>query len=137
MPGVLTALAGVITALATLYAVHVSSGSSAPPLPQSPQPAPDVSTSVDAGSVAEQVGDTSWTGTTVDDEATTLATDCADGSIDACTALLDLLAWECSDGDPYACDALYLISPVGSDHEACGATRGGRFEPVDGRCSEL
>ncbi|WP_369255265.1 hypothetical protein [Geodermatophilus amargosae] len=137
MPGVLTALAGVITALATLYAVHVTSGSSAPPLTQSPAPAPEASSPVDAGSVADQVDTTTWAGTTVDDEATALATDCANGSVDACLTLLDLLAWGCNDGDPYACDALYWISPVGSDYEAYGATCGGRFEPVDARCNEL
>ena len=138
MPGLLTALAGVITALATLYAVHVTSGSSgAAALPQSPQPAPEASTPVDPASVATEVDGTSWTDTTVDDEATALATDCANGSVDACLMLLDLLAWGCNDGDPYACDALYLLSPVGSDYEAYGATCGGRFEPVDGRCSEL
>ena len=137
VPGILTALAGVITALATLYTVHVTAGSSGPVLTQSPQAAPVGTAPVDPASVAEQAGSTSWTGTTVDDEATALAADCAGGSVDACLALLDLLAWGCADGDPNACDALYLISPVGSDYEAYGATCGGRFEPLNGRCSEL
>ncbi|GAB3314828.1 hypothetical protein GCM10027451_30110 [Geodermatophilus aquaeductus] len=137
MPGVLTALAGVITALATLYAVHVTSGASAPPLTQPSQPTPEASTPVDAASVADQATSASWTGSTVDDEVTALATDCVNGSVDACLTLLDLLAWGCADGDPYACDALYLVSPVGSEYEAYGATCGGRFEPLNGRCSEL
>jgi hypothetical protein len=138
IPGILTALAGVITALATLYTVHVTSGPSEPTLAQAPQPAPEVSTASDADSVADELNSAPLTDTTLDDEAAALVADCANGFVDACTTLLDVLAWGCNDGDPYACDVLYWIAPVGSDYEAYGATCGGRFgSEYAGMCGEL
>jgi hypothetical protein len=135
IPGILTAVAGLVTAFATLYAVHVSSR---PPeqLTESAQPAPDAS--VDPDVVATQADSAPTAGDTVlADETDALLNDCADGYLDSCVALLDVLVDDCYYGDPYACDVLYWISPIGSDYEAYGATCGGRFDWLAGRCSEL
>ncbi|HEX2074271.1 MAG TPA: hypothetical protein VHF92_10835 [Geodermatophilus sp.] len=139
IPGILTGVAAVISALATLYAVHVGSGGSEPAIPEPAQPIPEASAPVDAASVATRV-DTAPVAddATLDDEAATLVADCASGFADACITLLDLLAEECYYGDAISCDALYWISPVGSAYEAYGATCGGRFGgEFAGRCSEL
>jgi hypothetical protein len=139
VPWILTAVAGVIMALATLYAVHVTSGASAQTMAEPAWPAPEVPSPVHADSVATRVGsapavDPAMLG----DEATALLRNCANSSATSCVALLDVLVEGCYYGDPYHCDVLYWISPVQSDHEAYGATCGGRFGLEHaGRCSEL
>jgi hypothetical protein len=131
-------VAGVITALATLYAVHVASASPES-IPEPAEPAPEASASVDAGSVATRADSApAADDAMLSDAATVLLTDCADGLLDSCVTLLHLLVEDCYDGNPYGCDTLYWISPVGSDYEAYGATCGGRFGwEFVGTCSEL
>ncbi|WP_249522393.1 hypothetical protein, partial [Modestobacter marinus] len=126
VPGILTALAGVITAMATFYTVHVTSGSSGSTLDQPADPPPEVTAPVDPGVLVGGLDSAPVPDTTLDAQVTGLVTDCTNGAIDACTGLLDLLAWTCSDGDPSGCDLLYWVSPVGSDYEAYGATCGVR-----------
>jgi hypothetical protein len=139
LPGIVTAVTGVVTALATLYAVHAASGGSAQTIAEPAWPAPEVSSSVDAGSVAARADSApAVDDARLGDETTALLADCADGSASSCLTLLDVLVGRCHHGDPYHCDVLYRISPVQSDHEAYGATCGGRFGPEHaGRCSGL
>lgn len=136
IPGILTALAGVITALASLfYILQLAPGSPEQP-PEQVQSAPDAP--VDADSVATRVDSApAPDDAMLSDPATELYTDCANGAVDSCDALLSLLADDCSYGDPYSCDALFWISPVGSDYETFGATCGGLLDWQYGRCSEL
>lgn len=135
LPGILTAVAGVITALATLYAVDAGTPSpEAPPEVERPVP----TAPVDADSVATRAESAPAAGDAVlSDPATDLLTDCVNGFVDSCETLLYLLAEDCFYGDPYSCDALYWFSPVGSVYEAYGATCGGSFTWQYGRCSEL
>jgi hypothetical protein len=49
----------------------------------------------------------------------------------------DLLATDCFAGTFDSCDALYRQTPVGSSHEAYGASCGGRLDVgIDGNCAE-
>ena len=140
MPGILTAVAGVISALATLYAVAASRSSQqttgSEQTSGSDQSVPDAP--VDAGTVSTRAETVPVTyDPMLSDDANALLTDCANGYLDSCDDLLFVLADDCSYGDAYSCDALYLISPMGSDYEAFGATCGGLVEWQYGRCSEL
>jgi hypothetical protein len=139
IPGILTAFAGVITALASLsYIAYLSSQQPSVPdqPPVSEQQVPDAP--VDAGTVATRAEAVPVAyDPMLSDQANALLTDCANGYLDQCDDLLYLLADDCTYGDAYSCDTLYLISPVGSDYEAYGATCGGLVEWQYGRCTEL
>ena len=138
VPGILTGVAGLITALGTVYGIHHGASSSGSTLTEPPASPPPVATSVDAGSVAAEASSAPVGAEVLGDEATALMTNCANGFAEDCVALLELLVQDCGAGDPWACDALYYITPVGSDYEDYGATCGGRFGwEYAGRCSEL
>jgi hypothetical protein len=131
LPGMLTAAAGVVTAIGGLY-LGFKSGSPER-LHVEPPPQEDVDPAtlnveelneIDPGDLGNEFDRT--------------IEDCANGSTDACIVLLDQLTVECAEGYGLSCDWLYLVSPVGSDHEWFGSTCGGRFaEPYDGYCADL
>jgi hypothetical protein len=143
VPGVLTAVAAVLTGLGTVYVgVHNAGAGGAQPQPTppaatttvtaGPRPAPEPS--VDPRSVRVSAG----SGLPSDDPAARLLGRCAQGDEGACLEILDTLATECYDGDGLSCDVLSAVSPVGSDYEAFGATCGARVSTqYAGRCSEL
>jgi hypothetical protein len=155
LPGILTGVAGIISAGGVIWAGYVSSphgadpppqptpvSTSAPaqPTPEVPaQPTPEVPASVDVGSVATRANGVQAADVAkLSNAAIGLWTDCASGWLDSCVPLLDQLLGDCYYGNPYGCDALYWISPVGSDYEAYGATCGDRSgSEYIGRCSEL
>jgi hypothetical protein len=141
VPGVLTAVAAVLTALGSVYVgVHnAGQGGAQPTSPATtisvtPSARPQPESTVDPRSVRVDAG----SGLQGDDPAARLLSRCAQGDEDACLEILDTLANECYDGDGLSCDVLFEVSPIGSDYEAFGATCGGRFPTqYSGRCSEL
>ncbi|MCZ2860685.1 hypothetical protein [Blastococcus sp. VKM Ac-2987] len=133
LPGILTAVAAVITALSGGLGIYLAqgSGNTSGGLGQDAAPAPVGTVQADPDRVAGQLG-----GVSVGDEIDALVGDCAAGSVDACTALMDRLVDECHLGDPLSCDALYWLSPFGSVYEDYGATCGGRYDwTYAGACS--
>lgn len=143
VPGILTAVAAVLTALGTVYVgVQNNASNGAQPLPTpppttitvTPTARPGADSSVDPSSVRVGAG----SNLPSDDPAARLLSRCAQGEEDACLQILDILANECYDGDGLSCDVLFQLSPVGSDYEAFGATCGARFSTqYAGRCNEL
>lgn len=143
IPGVLTAVAAVLTALGTVYVGVQNAGSvGGQPLPTpppttitvSPTARPEPEASVDPRSVRASAGSSLPS----DDPAARLLGRCAQGDEAACLQILDTLANDCYDGDGRSCDVLFEVSPVGSDYEGFGATCGARVSPqYAGRCSEL
>jgi len=134
MPGILTAIAAVVTAAGSIYlGAHQGSPSAAAAPAGSnltssvssstpPSPVP----SVDPQSLrlsADNLGEV--------DLAQSLIEQCGAGDDIACITILDTLSRECSDGVGLSCDVLYEISPSGSAYEAYGATCGGRWESYD------
>ena len=136
VPGILTGVGAVITALGTVYGIHLA-GPPGNTLDQPSGSPPPAQAPVDATSVAAQAYTAPVADDALGDEVTALVNGCANGSVEDCANLIYVLARDCEVGDRWSCDFLYYITPVGSDYEAYGATCGGRFEPVDGRCSEL
>lgn len=136
IPGILTALAALVTAVGGVYLTNNSG--------PSPAPQPEI-TIINPGampeetiSTTEQLDVASVTGTTGDSAVDQMINDCAAGFSDACTELLDMLSQECFEGYGLSCDVLYEVSPVGSDYEAYGATCGARFGPeYAGTCGAL
>lgn len=124
IPGILTALAALVTAVGGIY---LSNNDSQPPPPEitiiNPGAMPE-ETIGDTGQLdLAAVGDTGG-GTVVDQ----IIEDCAAGFWDACMQILDVLSQGCYEGNGQSCDVLYQVSPVGSDYEAYGATCGARFD---------
>jgi hypothetical protein len=138
LPGILTAAAGVISAAGgILYAVN-DTGPSVNPAGST------YNITVQGGSVPSGSGQvdtsdlSSGVQASVDDQVSALINDCANGSSDACTTLLDQLAQECFDGYGISCDMLYEVSESGSDYQAYGATCGGRYDwTYADACSQL
>jgi hypothetical protein len=140
LPGILAALATVVSAAGGIYIAH---------LQKDTPPAGPTSTSVtfnvagapvpaDTGLVDTADLISGSTAVASDDEVTALVAACADGDPEACAALLDQLALECYEGYGISCDVLYQVSEVGSDYEDYGATCGGRYDwEYAGVCSEL
>lgn len=130
LPGVLTALAGLVTALGTAaLGVHEAQQKGSPPPPvsisiQSPAAAPSGGQAGASGVAGSQV--TEEIPSDADGEVRSLADACQGGDAQACLALLDSFASACYGGDLLACDALYEVSPSGSDYQYYGATCGGR-----------
>lgn len=131
LPGILTAIAGVLSAGGTavgIYLTHQDGGSPQPsPSPTvlvvQPAPAPTDPGQVDQSNVSTASSDFSS-----DPQVESDANDCLDGDDTACVNLLDDLAGDCYDGDGAGCDALYEISEDDSDYQNYGATCGGRYE---------
>lgn len=146
IPGILTALAGLLTAAGGMYvATHDSkSGSSDKPilvnLTMPASAAPTAPANVDQQSL--RLDNASNELATLPNDSTgdpmqQLVDQCNQGSIEACSAILEGLAQECYQGYGLSCDVLFAVSPAGSDYEMYGATCGDRFSPdVAGRCSE-
>jgi hypothetical protein len=143
IPGILTALAAVITAVAGAYfgvhGRHDSDPAAQRPvvvnLSTSSQAAPTDATAVDGADLRIDAASTEVTST--DTAAGDLVDQCGSGDMQACVDLLDTLARECKDGYGLSCDMLFLVSPEDSDYEMYGATCGGRFdESVAGSCEE-
>ena len=133
IPGILAAVAAVITASTGWYIAQSSSGETTQDIPQAAAPVPQPTAPVDVGAVQSQLPDVQVGGT--DDD---LVSACSAGDVDACVDLLDQLTVECMDGIGISCDALYLLTPEGSVYEEYGATCGGRFGwEFAGVCSEL
>ena len=126
IPGILTALAALVTAFGGVYLSNAGGS-------QSPQPAITIinpgATPEGTVGTTEQLDLTAVTETTGDSAVDQMINDCAMGSFDACTGLLDVLSQECYEGYGDSCDVLYQVSPIGSDYEAYGATCGARFGP--------
>jgi hypothetical protein len=145
IPGILTALAGLLTAAGGVYvATHDSKGGSVPPIINLTMPgsaAPTAPANVDQQTL--RLDNASNELATLPNDSTgdpmqQLVDQCNQGSIEACSAILEGLAQECYEGYGLSCDVLFAVSPVGSDYEMYGATCGDRFSPdvVAGRCSE-
>ncbi len=149
LPGVLTAIAAVVTAVGGFY--FASRGVESPVPSQPPEPgreitinlagaggtAPTVPQDVDESELNLTSFDES-TSTEVDDEVSRALNDCANGDDYACGQVLDALVSECDEGYGYSCDVLYEVSAEGSDYEYFGATCGARVDPENaGSCSEL
>jgi hypothetical protein len=144
IPGILTAVAALVTAVGGIYLGLHRDGL---PSPQSPPPpavttinlhmdggnTPTPSTDVDAGSL--RLDDSFVTSST--DPVEQLIGRCGRGDDNACIEILDEFARGCADGNGLDCDTLFEISPVGSDYELFGATCGDRFTAVYAdTCSE-
>lgn len=144
LPGVLTAIAAVITAVGGLYFAFrgdkepspgtdgreitinlVGPGGAAPPVP------PHITASqLNLASLDTASG--------LEDDVEGVVADCANGSSSACQRLLDMLVDECDQGFGGSCDVLYEVSAAGSDYEYFGATCGGRVgEENAGSCAQL
>jgi hypothetical protein len=137
LPGVLTALAALVTAVTGGIGLYLSQGDEPPPGGDiyvfEAAPVPEGSGAVDAGDLGDGLPETSG-----DDDVTVLVDGCLNGDPDACDTLLYVLAEACYQGDLLSCDDLYQISAVGSDFEDYGATCGGRVDDwtYAGVCSE-
>lgn len=127
MPGVLTALAALVTAAGTIY-LNMAGGDG----PDTPVPN-TVTTSTPAPP-------TTLVAPTVPPVVTTLvarspsgsdAVDpvraCAQGDERSCAVVLDGLVDDCLAGDGFSCDLVYEVTDVGSELEWLGATCGYEF----------
>jgi hypothetical protein len=126
LPGVLTALAGLVTAVGGIY---FASGQSTQET-QAPPTTQASAISSDAPVVVPMLISPSELQTVeVDEPALTDPFDgCADGNIADCQRLIEELVADCDYGDPDACNVLYELSPVGSDLEDFGGTCGYRLD---------
>jgi hypothetical protein len=140
IPGILTAVAAVVTAAGGIYLGSHQAGSSPVPvnLYMASGGAPASVASVDQQSLrlANAQADTSNLASS--DPITALISQCAAGDDGACASILDTLTQECADGTGLSCDLLYELSPAGSDYEAYGASCGNRWPNEDyaDLCSE-
>jgi hypothetical protein len=138
LPGILTAIAALITA-GTGAVVYLANGDDSAPdktrLVIETQAAPAAPTDAEAAAVKVSAD----TGLSSDDPAQAMIDDCASGDTDACAWVLETLAQECYDGYGLSCDALYAMSPAGSDYEWYGGTCGEYFADLThaGTCSTL
>ncbi len=147
LPGVLTAIAGLVTAGVSAYLALKG-----PPDPK-PTPNGDVHYHLNIsgqGTEAPVVGasnldaeelpavESQLAEVSADQALQTQADACAAGDQSACEGLLNELANECEEGYGLSCDWLYKLSEVGSPYEAYGATCGGRVDAVNaGSCADL
>jgi hypothetical protein len=144
LPGILTSLATLITAVGGIYLAHGDSGERGRISPNSGEttynitvaaaPAPSGTAEVNADGLPVVTDSTS-----VDNQTAQMVSDCAAGSQEACTELLNTLAQKCYAGSGLSCDVLYEVSAAGSDYEAYGATCGARFtdQTYADRCGTL
>lgn len=142
IPGILTALAALVTAATGYLTLDGRSGSDEPAQPSTTASTlPPTDTGVPSGPLTVQPADFNLARLdalpepALDPIQEAIAA-CGDGDMDACVAILDGLADECEAGMGLSCDLLNELSPAGSDYELYGATCGARFEPdVAGTCS--
>jgi hypothetical protein len=142
IPGILTALAGLLTAAGGIYvATHESK--SGPPVVNLTVPgsaAPTAPANVDQQTLRLDNASSELANlpnNSSGDPVQQLVDQCNQGSFEACSAILETLSQECYQGYGVSCDVLYMVSPVGSDYEAYGATCGYRYSPdIAGRCNE-
>lgn len=140
VPGILTAIAAIITAAGGIYIGSHRDGSSAGTtnLVMTAGGAPATVTYVDPQTLrlSNASADVSALGS--NDPVQGLVGQCAAGDDGACASILDMLAQECADGVGASCDALFQLSPEGSDYQAYGASCGDRWpsEDVAGLCSQ-
>lgn len=136
MPGILTAVAAVITAVTGFYLANAGGGSPAKvsdstglsvPAPSTPAPStPAVPTVVVVDFSA--LGGTQVTEAADRDQALMDAIDgCEAGYQESCVTLFEELVNGCEAGIGVECDALFLLSDPGSALEEYGATCGDRF----------
>jgi hypothetical protein len=162
MPGMLTAVAAVITAIGGVYGVYAMQNdgdqppppaATSPPAEEPPEepttPAPSEPTYVpiiialddlygDASTDTAAVSDpfVAWY-MSADLDRQAVADACGNGDLDSCAVLEQVLAQDCGDTSDAACDVLYFFEPQGSELEDLGATCGYLFEDWSfaGRCS--
>ncbi len=137
VPGVLTAVAAVITAVGSIYFTSASGSSPSPPPVPPTNPTPMVVVNLSqaaaaAPAVSGQIPASQLDLTQVesnislDSAGVSLLNRCADGDNSACLQIVEGLINECDQGYGISCDALYEISPAGSEYQWFGATCGGR-----------
>jgi hypothetical protein len=127
LPGVLTAVAGLLSAATGGVGLYLSHDDGPGPVGDTyniieAAPVPEGDGQIDSGGLGEGLPDSSG-----DDQITTLANGCLDGVMSDCDTLLSVVAVACADGDMVLCDDLYQISEYGSSYEDYGATCGGRY----------
>jgi hypothetical protein len=148
IPGILTALAGLLTAAGGLYVANNDNAKGESPeskpvvvnLTMAGSAAPAAPANVDQQALRLDNASNAFSNTSSSDPAQQLVNQCAQGSVEACSAVLETLGQECYQGYGGSCDVLYEVSPVGSDYELYGATCGYRYnysEDIAGRCSEV
>lgn len=148
LPGLLTAVAAVLTAAGGFYFASRSHDTSPPPPtpPDARQVVINFTTSGgDAPPVPSDVSASELRLSRVDVTAASPVADvhhlidrCGSGDDSACSEILDGLVKECDGGYGVSCDMLYEISEPGSDYESFGATCGLRLDmSYAERCSEL
>ena len=149
VPGVLTAIAAVITAVGSIY--FAGQGGKDDDPPPTDQPTVIVVPNLaGGGETAPDVDELNLNSLSLDEVPEVTAADpgaefdqsldaCAAGDEVACAVVVDQLVDECAQGYGLSCDALYLVGEPGSDVEVFGGTCGGRFDfdEVAGACSDL
>ena len=141
IPGVLTAIAAVITATGGIYlgahkeeasavkslpvsSTASTSGNETPPPTGTPVSIPPSVTSASVDPASLRLGNVPG-GVASNDPVQQLIDECGQGDESACIAILEELVQECSEGALLSCDVLYYVSPTGSEYEQYGATCGG------------
>ena len=145
LPGVLTAIAAVITAVGGLYFAFREDKKPPPPSSEGREITINLvgqggtEPSVPADVSGSQLNLASLDSTSaLEAEVAGMVNDCAAGDDSACQELLDNLVDECDRGFGVSCDALYQVTAEGSDYEYFGATCGGRVGSENaGRCAQL
>jgi hypothetical protein len=142
LPGLITAVATLVTAVGGLLVyvnathevappervVSISEDAGPPPTDGSGETADDI-TGPAAQDIAEAGMDAG--------ASSNLVEDCAGGDPYACATVLETLALACFDGDPASCDLIYWVSPIGSAYEWYGGTCGARLpELASNGCTE-
>lgn len=129
IPGVLTALATLVTAVGAAYLGYLQlnkddSSSAAPVVQPAPTPAPAAPT----GDTIIVVEDPNALREVAEEDPTSAdpVEACAQGVQAACIQVFDMLADDCELGIMRACDLLWEVTPVGSDYEEYGGTCGYR-----------
>ena len=134
IPGLLAAVAALVTAVTGFVTLRESSDKPGPITEPSAASTTIPATPVPDQAIAVVPGD--FNPARLDDlqqddqdafEGVMVA--CESGDLSACVAILDGLAEECAAGAGVSCDVLFELSPAGSDYEFYGMTCGGRFEP--------
>lgn len=116
MPGILTALAAVMSAAIPGYLALRDDGGGGRPEPPIPIMV------IDLGSSRVQQVEARDSG--LDDPVVA----CGEGDADACAEVLEVLADECINGDGLACDVIYEVSEADSELEWFAATCAYRFD---------
>jgi hypothetical protein len=142
LPGVLTALAGLVTAVGGIYIASAQSTQEALPPPTTTQTSVISNHSLEPPVVflPVPISPSELQDAQVDEpELTDRLEGCADGNIADCERLIEELVWDCDYGDSDACNALWELSPMGSDLEDFGGTCGYRLDDWSyaGQCEYL